>query len=197
MATKVMNLRMTQTKQSLIHAFFNLVSKKDFEKITIADITKGAQVNRATFYAHFNDKFDLMDYILGDSASASLENRTSGVVKFDLDSINQLVLAVCDFYQQPNIQCRSSYVGLVLPQMKEKILNELKVFLLKSLEHIYTDDEKNIYVPIFAQIIHEGALQWATGNIPTTKEEVAKKIALFVGSGSNSRVKEYEMETRI
>lgn len=186
MATKARNIRMTQTKQSLINAFFNLFSKKDFEKITIADITRGAQVNRATFYAHFNDKYDLIDFIMGDFASASIENHTSGVVKFDLDSIHQLVLAVCDFYQQPNIKCRSSYGGLVLPQMKEKILNELKVFLSKSLEHIYTDNEKNMFVPIFAQIIHEGALQWATGSITTNKEEVAKKVALFVAGGSQS-----------
>lgn len=186
MATKARNIRMTQTKQSLINAFFNLASKKDFEKITIADITRGAQVNRATFYAHFNDKYDLIDFIMGDFASASIENHTSGVVKFDLDSIHQLVLAVCDFYQQPNIECRSSYGGLVLPQMKEKILNELKVFLSKSLEQKYTENEKNMFVPIFAQIIHEGALQWSTGNITTNKEEVAKKVALFVVGGSQS-----------
>lgn len=184
MASKVRNLRNTQTKQSLINAFFSLASTKDFEKITIADITKGAQVNRATFYAHFKDKYDLMEYLMGDFASASIDNRTSGVVKFDEESIHQLVLAVWDFYQQPNIECRSSYGGLVLPQMKEKILNELKVFLSKSLEPIYSDNEKNMFVPIFAQIIHEGAMQWASGNITMNKEEVAKKIALLVVGGS-------------
>ncbi|WP_260845604.1 TetR/AcrR family transcriptional regulator [Paenibacillus sp. Y412MC10] len=177
---------MTQTKQSLINAFFILASKKDFEKITIADITRVAQVNRATFYAHFNDKYDLIDFIMGDFASESIQNHTSGVVKFDLDSISQLILAVCDFYQQPNIECRSSYGGLVLPQMKEKIINELKAFLSKSLEHIFTDNEKNMFVPIFAQIIHEGALQLATSSITTNKEEVTKKIALFVVAGSQS-----------
>lgn len=186
MATKARNIRMTQTKQSLINAFFNLASKKDFEKITIADLTRGAQVNRATFYAHFNDKYDLIDFIMGDFASASIENHTSGVEKFDLDSIHQLVLAVCDFYQQPNIECRSSYGGLVLPQMKEKILDELKIFLSKSLEQKYTENEKNMFVPIFAQIIHEGALQWATGSVTKNKEEVAKKIALFIVAGSQS-----------
>ncbi|WP_136605678.1 TetR/AcrR family transcriptional regulator [Paenibacillus dokdonensis] len=186
MATKARNIRMTQTKQSLINAFFNLASEKDFEKITIADITRGAQVNRATFYAHFNDKYDLIDFIMGDFASASIENHTSGVVKFDLDSIHQLILAVSDFYQQPNIECRSSYGGLVLPQMQEKILNELKSFLSKSLEQMYTDNEKNMFVPIFAQIIHEGGLQWATGSVTTNKDEVAKKIALFIVAGSQS-----------
>lgn len=142
MASKVRNLRNTQTKKSLINAFFSLAFIKDFEKITIADITKGAQVNRSTFYAHFKDKYDLMEYLMGDFASTSIDNRTSGVVKFDEESINQLVLAVWDFYQQPNIECRSSYGDLVLPQLKEKILNELKVYLSKSLENMYSDNEK-------------------------------------------------------
>lgn len=185
MASKVRNLRNTHTKQSLINAFYSLVSKKDFEKITIADIAKEAQVNRATFYAHFNDKYDLIEYLMGDFASASINNRTSGIVKFDQESIYQLVLAVLDFYQQPNIECRGSYGGLMLPQMKEKILNELKIFLSKSLEHIYTENEKNMFVPIFAQIIHEGAVQWASGNITMSKEEVAQKIALFITGKSH------------
>ncbi|MZQ83006.1 TetR family transcriptional regulator [Paenibacillus sp. 5J-6] len=180
MATKAMNVRTTQTKQSLINAFFQLVSEKDFEKITIADITTRALVNRATFYAHFNDKYELLDYIIGDSASTAIEDFTSGVVKFDQDSIYQLVLGVCYFYEQPKIQCRSSYVGLVVPQLKDKIVNELNMYLMKSLENIQTDIEKNFYVPIFAKIINEGALQWASGNVKMNKEEVAKRVSSIV-----------------
>ncbi|WP_239616419.1 TetR/AcrR family transcriptional regulator [Cohnella mopanensis] len=183
MANKVMNVRMTQTKQSLIDSFFHLVSKKDFEKIKIEDITKEAQVNRSTFYAHFNDKYEMLDYIMGDSASEAIVKCTKGEAKFDQDSIKQLVLAVCDFYHEPNIQCRTSYIGLVVPQLKDKMINELKNYLSESLENIYTDDEKNIYASIFAQAIHEGAIQWATGNITMNKEEVAKRVALIVVGG--------------
>lgn len=167
----------------MINSFFNLVSEKDFEKITVADITKGAQVNRATFYPHFNDKYELLDYIIGDSALTAIEKRTLGVAKFDQDSINQLVLAVCDFYQQPIIQCRRSYLGLVLPQLKEQILNELKLFLLKSLEKIYTDMEMNFYVPIYANIIHEAGYLWASGKVSFDKEEIAKKVSSLVTEG--------------
>ncbi|WP_042162475.1 TetR/AcrR family transcriptional regulator [Paenibacillus gorillae] len=183
MGTKVMNIRMTNTKQSLINAFIHLVSKKDFEKITIADITKTAQVNRATFYAHFNDKFDLLDFIMGDSASVAIVNRTKGEVKFDQESIYQLVIALCDFYEQPDIQCRSSYIGLVVPQLKEKAINELQTYLSKSLSRICTDEEMNIYVPIFAQMIHEGALQWATGSSNMDKTEIGRRVASLVFGG--------------
>lgn len=182
MPTKVRNIRMTQTKQSLVNAFIKLVNEKDFEKITVLDLTKGAQVNRATFYAHFSDKYELLDYIIGDSASAVIEKRTSGVVKFTQNYLYQLVLAVCDFHQQPDIQCRQSYLSLI-PLLKEKMLTELKIYLSDSLEAIYTDTEKDLYVPIYANIIHEAGYLWASGSTAYIKEEIAKKASLFITGG--------------
>ncbi|MNO43117.1 DNA-binding transcriptional repressor AcrR [compost metagenome] len=186
MATKVNNIRITQTKQSLIDSFLRLVSLKDFEKITIVDITKGAKVNRATFYAHFNDKYELLDYIMGDSASAAIVKHTEGEMKFDQKGITQLVLSVFDFYQQPKIQCRSSYIGMVVPQLKEKIINELKVHLSQALRGIYPENEENFYVPIIAQMIHEGVYQWLTENNTMNQEEVAKRISSLVLRGLRS-----------
>ncbi|MCE5002386.1 TetR/AcrR family transcriptional regulator [Staphylococcus pseudoxylosus] len=180
MAEKVKNLRVTHTKQSLINAFFSLVDKKIFEKITIADITKGAKVNRATFYAHFEDKYDLIDYIMEDFATVTIENYVSETMIFNQENISQLILAVHDFYQEPNIECRSSYAGLALPQMKEKILSELNNVLTISLKGVYEDNEKEIFVPIFAQMVHEAALQLADSNGTIEKEAIAKKIAFFI-----------------
>ncbi|GLX68735.1 TetR/AcrR family transcriptional regulator [Paenibacillus glycanilyticus] len=183
MATKVMNMRQTQTKPLLIDAFFQLIAKKDFEKITIADITKGAKVNRATFYAHFNDKYELLDYIMGSSASTAIASRTMEATEFNADTVQQLVLAVCDFYEKPNVACRASYIGLVLPQLKEKVVKELTEFLAKSLADVYTEEERNLYVPVIAQAIHEGASQWATGKIVMSEQETATKVASFIMDG--------------
>lgn len=178
MANKVKNIRMTHTKQSIINAFFALVSKKDFEKITIADITNGAQVNRATFYAHFEDKYDLVDYIVEDFATVSFEDHISDPMIFNQENVSNLILAVHDFYQKPNVECRSSYAGLALPQMKEKILEQLTIVLENSLKNTYTNKDQDIFIPIIAQMIHEGALQIANNNME--QEVLANKIALFI-----------------
>lgn len=37
------------------------MESKPFEKITITDITNTANINRGTFYLHYQDKFDLLD----------------------------------------------------------------------------------------------------------------------------------------
>lgn len=52
-----------KTKQLIQKSFIQILEKKSFESITIGDITKHAQINRGTFYLHFQDKFDLLDHI--------------------------------------------------------------------------------------------------------------------------------------
>jgi len=52
-----------KTKQLIQKSFIQILENKSFETITIGDITKKAQINRGTFYLHFQDKFDLLDQI--------------------------------------------------------------------------------------------------------------------------------------
>lgn len=52
-----------RTKQLIQNSFLQILEKKPFESITIGDITKQAEINRGTFYLHYEDKFDLLDQI--------------------------------------------------------------------------------------------------------------------------------------
>ncbi|WP_139891846.1 TetR/AcrR family transcriptional regulator [Bacillus sp. D386] len=52
-----------KTKQLIQMSFLQILENKPFEQITIGDITKTAQINRGTFYLHYQDKFDLLDQI--------------------------------------------------------------------------------------------------------------------------------------
>lgn len=55
--------RNTITKEALASALKNLVKNKAFEKITIKDITDFCDISRNTFYYHFTDKYDLLNWI--------------------------------------------------------------------------------------------------------------------------------------
>lgn len=50
-------------KKCLVESFKELVKKTPIEKITIQEITDGAGVIRPTFYNHFQDKYQLLEYI--------------------------------------------------------------------------------------------------------------------------------------
>ena len=52
------------TKELLADSFHELMLHREFDKITIKHITDQAGVIRPTFYYHFQDKYDVLEYIL-------------------------------------------------------------------------------------------------------------------------------------
>ena len=52
--------RVRKTKTAIKNAFIQLLEEKDLEKITIQNITQLADVNRGTFYLHYEDKYILL-----------------------------------------------------------------------------------------------------------------------------------------
>lgn len=55
-----MQKRHTATEDYLKQALAKLLLEKNFEEITVSDLTRTAGVNRGTFYLHYVDKYDMM-----------------------------------------------------------------------------------------------------------------------------------------
>lgn len=51
-----MDRRQRKTREAIFNAFSELVSKKEFNSITVGEIIERADIGRATFYAHFETK---------------------------------------------------------------------------------------------------------------------------------------------
>lgn len=60
---KKTDLRVLKTQKAIKEAFLSLIQKKGFEAVTIQDIAEEAIINRATFYLHYEDKYDLLEQI--------------------------------------------------------------------------------------------------------------------------------------
>jgi AcrR family transcriptional regulator len=52
-----------KTKKAFMDAFSELYSEKPIEKISVQEITDKAGYNRSSFYQHFRDVYDLLDYL--------------------------------------------------------------------------------------------------------------------------------------
>lgn len=61
-----MDRRILKTNNLIRKALTDLMKQKTFDKITIKDLTEKADINRATFYLHYKDKYDLLEQYQND-----------------------------------------------------------------------------------------------------------------------------------
>lgn len=67
------DLRVVKTNKVLFEALTTLMKEKTFEKIKISDICEVALINRSTFYAHYEDKYELLLALIEDLKDNLLE----------------------------------------------------------------------------------------------------------------------------
>jgi AcrR family transcriptional regulator len=94
---EVRDPRIRRTRQALQGALRNLMAQKSFEEISVNDITSLADVNRATFYDHYTDKFSLLDAMVAGGFHKLLAERN---VIFDgtcPSAASVIILATCDY----------------------------------------------------------------------------------------------------
>ncbi|MGN1330103.1 MAG: TetR/AcrR family transcriptional regulator C-terminal domain-containing protein [Clostridia bacterium] len=60
------DLRTIRTYKLLKNALLELLSKQSFDTIKVIDICDLAMIHRTTFYSHFSDKYELLDYVIKD-----------------------------------------------------------------------------------------------------------------------------------
>ncbi len=58
------DLRVIRTRKLLSSTLLEMMEEESIEKISVIDLCTKAMVNRATFYAHFEDKYHLLSYAL-------------------------------------------------------------------------------------------------------------------------------------
>ena len=63
------------TKRALAASLKKLLLKKPLDKITVIDIVEDCEVNRQTFYYHFKDIYDLIEWTCMDEASKALDGK--------------------------------------------------------------------------------------------------------------------------
>lgn len=64
-----------KTKKALAESLKNLLLQKPLNKITISDITDDCAINRMTFYYHFRDIYDLVEWTCVEEAAQAMEGK--------------------------------------------------------------------------------------------------------------------------
>ncbi|MBC7878379.1 MAG: TetR/AcrR family transcriptional regulator [Anaerolineales bacterium] len=178
MAKKVLDRRVERTRQLLQNALSELILEKEYEKVTVQDVIDRANVGRSTFYAHFEDKEQLLRSGF-EPLRAQFEDFLSGA-EFDMESPWALSLTM---FQQVQKQ-KGGYITLT------HIQKFLYGYLLDHLKSSLPKRNKNIPPELLAHYVVSSFIAlmtwWIDNDYPCSAEQMNKYFRQLVEPGTSA-----------
>jgi AcrR family transcriptional regulator len=179
------DLRVQRTRNLIVEALIELTIQKGFAAVTVQDIVRRAGINRATFYRHYQDKFDLLDqyaqavYELPDSPldPGSLAGEEAAIDK----AISGLVRLL------EHVRRHAKFFRVMLgkhgdPGFAAKIRQYIQTRIRRSLPEALLSDENS--ADLYLSYVSSGAVGvlawWLEHEIPYSPEQLATILFRFI-----------------
>lgn len=188
MEEKVKDRRVARTRKAIQNAYLDLLRQKGTEKITISDIAREADIDRKTFYLHFNSTEDIIREFAEEKTRellARLTLRSFFTLSFDkkifAKEANSMLREHLEFCR---MIARNPSLGF--------FWNEVQDVSVQILSDIYKRHSKlpesdlKIQVSFFVAGAMYVYQRWLRGEIPCSMEDVGDKVSEIAFSGVQS-----------
>lgn len=168
------------TKRAMSAALKNLLKEKKLNKITVQDIADECGINRQTFYYHFQDIYDLVEWTcIEDTEKVLKENRT-------YDTWQEGFLSVFDLAKKDKTFIDNIYRSVSL-EMLEQYLYRLVYPLLKNVVDEKANgqtvrEENKKYIADFYKYAFVGVLlEWIRNDMAESPRQIVDRVSRIVG----------------
>ncbi len=167
--------RVTVTKKMITESFLELIKEKPLAAITVKELCEKAHINRATFYAHYENIYDLADEIkrgfIGDIVNTVTEFSND-------DPLGDMIKTVCRCIAQNRDSCEIIFGRNADPGFAEHIVELVRgryITLWKECRACADEDMDMIYT--FAAYGGLAVLRaWVQNGMKESPEKIAKFI---------------------
>lgn len=176
------------TKNALAASLKKLLSKKELSKITITNITEECGVNRQTFYYHFKDIYDLLEWIFANEIVEKVERETTienwqNNFKYVLDYILKNKKFIIKIY---NSLSRKMLLDFLFKQY-----NTIFIGIIDDLSKNYNITKENeIFIANFYKYGFAGVIEnWIVTEMKESPENIIKKLNVMISGSFEEAVK--------
>ncbi len=141
--------RNLDTKNKIVKGFKKLALKKPINKITISELTNFCNINRNTFYYHFEDIRTLMEWILSTEITNILDN-------IDIRNTKELLYSIFDYVEKNEKLLESVYFSFGREKFRKLLYpyfyNTLNNLIIenKLTNNIYNNDFKDFVINFYS-----------------------------------------------
>ena len=187
-----MNENPSETKILMAEALKKMIKERPFSKITVQDIVSECNINRNTFYYHFENNYDLLYF--------AYEMEVKNIVD-SFHNANATIPQAMDFvlkYIDNNIRlCQCAYESLGEVQLRSIIGKDLFVFVRANIEYYaesmkvsFSEDFKSFVSYSFMELLNTQIIWYIKHNGDLDKEKFKEYFQTFFSASLNSVLKE-------
>ena len=176
--------RVLRTRKLIMGSFIELSEKKEFKDITVKDITTEAVINRATFYYHFQDIYDLLEKVLSEVLLINLDYSVYENSEINEEAFVSIFKAITNFQKSLSNRCHRGYEDTIARIIKEQL--EFIFYKMLVKQHS-TDDEKALRVAavILSWGIYGASVEWRRNSKTIAPEDFIKSAIPYITNGIN------------
>lgn len=181
------------TKRALGASLKKLLMQKPLNKITINDITEDCGVNRMTFYYHFKDIYDLVEWMLEEDAA---KYRESGV---SYDTWNETFVDILRRIQENRTLVLNVYRAMSREQIEQYLYQmldpALREFVDREAQGItLRDDDKQFIVDFYKYGFIGVLLEWVRKDMKEEPAEIADRMELLLHGNMHQAVRRFKVD---
>ncbi|MEM7116033.1 MAG: TetR family transcriptional regulator [Chloroflexota bacterium] len=187
---KKLDPRVIRTRRDLAASMCTLLRTKPFNQITVQEIAEQAIINRATFYAHFEDKYKLLEFMVQGSFQEKLESKVGTCVGMTPEHLRLLTLATCEFlgefddkYAPRKGQEYPPIERQIQPYIYKLLLEWAKASGIAEQVELAVNQSAETVAMTISWAIFGSALQWSRGSRELSAEEQSEQIVALLLSG--------------
>ena len=150
------------TKRALEASLKHLLLQKPLNKITINDIAEDCGINRMTFYYHFRDIYDLIDWICREEGSRAIAGRT------DRETWQEGFCGLCRYVLENRSFFASVYHSISREQIENYLYSVIYDLLYRVVEEQsrgadIAEEDKRLIADFYKYGFAGAALDWLGG----------------------------------
>lgn len=167
--------RVQRTRQSIESALIELTVKKGYDKVSVQDIVDHANVGRATFYAHYEDKDDLFTQ----SIERFFDMISHEINLKNTDKNELLPVLVIFSHMEDHAHIHRAFAAS--PLLHKKFHHHFVILIKRRLETLRHDD---MPIDVLANYLAGALLSliewWLSGKTPYSAKEMAQMYQQMV-----------------
>lgn len=181
------------TKRALEQSLKNLLQQKPLSKITISDITEDCGISRMTFYYHFKDIYDLVEWACAEDAARALQNKKTydtwqqGFVQI-FHAVRENKVFVMNVYRCVNREQVEKYLVPLTDQLIMGVITE------RAAGMTVREADQQFIAQVYSYAFVGIMLDWIRDDMRADPEELVNRLAMVIHGGITQALKRFRTD---